>query len=203
MTADKHFKRKVRERSRRTGESYTAALRHLRRDILREPAMHSDPTNQGDPVQWQRVEKPDFGYAAHVPDDWEEYPPNLKNSPLETARFAGPADRRHSVIVFRGMPRPGLSAAERAERAQASLEAAGFGDFEITEAEVVGQPGARLDCVKRDAGRIWAVREYFVGRDDSHFALGCGSSVPDEDDALFTQIAERFEFLSSLGDLGS
>ena len=45
----------------------------------------------------------------------------------------------------------------------------------------------------------WAVREYFVGRDDSHFVLGCGSSVPDEDDALFTQIAERFEFLGSLG----
>jgi hypothetical protein len=193
MTADKHFKRKVRERSRRTGESYTAALRHLRRDI-REPAM------QHHPVQWQRVEKPDFGYAAQVPHDWEEYPPKLKNSPFETARFADPADRRHSVIVFRGMPRPGLSAAERAERVQASLEAAGFGDFEITEAEVAGQPGARLDCVKCDAGRTWAVREYFVGRDDSHFVLGCGSSVPDEDDALFTQIAERFEFLSGLGN---
>ena len=161
MTADKHFKRKVRERSRRTGESYTAALRHLRRDTLREPVMRSDPTNQGDPVHWQRVEKPDFGYAAHVPPDWEEYPPDLKNSLFEAARFADPADRRHGVIVFRGMPRPGLSAAERAEWAQASLEAAGFGDFEITEAEVAGQPGARLDCVKRDAGRTWAVREYF------------------------------------------
>lgn len=67
MTADKHFKRKVRERSRRTGESYTAALRHLRRDI-RESAM------QHHPVQWQRVEKSDFGYAAQVPHDWEERP---------------------------------------------------------------------------------------------------------------------------------
>jgi hypothetical protein len=28
-----------------------------------------------------------------------------------------------------------------------------------------------------------------------HFVLGCGSSVPDEDDALFAQMAERFEFL--------
>jgi len=34
-----------------------------------------------------------------------------------------------------------------------------------------------------------------VGRDDSLFVLGCGSSVPDEDDALFTQMAERFELL--------
>ena len=38
--------------------------------------------------------------------------------------------------------------------------------------------------------------------DDSHFVIGCGSSVPDEDDALFTQIAERFEFLSGLGSPG-
>lgn len=189
MTADKHFKRKVRERARRTGESYTAALRHLRHDPPEEPAM------QHDPIQWQRVEKPDFGYAAHVPHDWQEYPPDLKNSPFETARFADPADRRHSVIVFRLMPRPGLSAAERAERVQASLAAAGFGDFEISEAEVAGRPGTQLDCVKRDAGRIWAVRQYFADRDDSHFVLGCGSSVPEEDDALFAQMAERFEVL--------
>jgi hypothetical protein len=199
MTANKHFKRKVRERARRTGESYTAALRHLRHDNAREYLMQSDPVQgdpvQGDPTQWQRVEKPDFGYAAHVPHGWEEYPPNLKNSPFETARFGDPGDRRHSVIVFRHMPRPGLSPAEHAERVQASLEATGFGDFEITEAEVAGQPGARLDCAKHDAGRTWAVREYFVGRDDAYFVLGCGSAVPDEDDALFTQIAERFEIL--------
>ena len=30
MTAGKNFKRRVRERARRTGESYTAALRHFR-----------------------------------------------------------------------------------------------------------------------------------------------------------------------------
>jgi hypothetical protein len=149
------------------------------------------------PTQWQRVEKPDFGYAVHVPHGWEEYPPNLKNSPIETARFADPRDRRHSVIVFRTMPRPGLSAAEHAERAQASLEASGFGDFEISEAEVSGQPSARLDCAKHDAGRTWAVREYFVGHDDTCFVLGCGSAVPDEDHALFTQIAERFEILGA------
>jgi hypothetical protein len=54
---------------------------------------------------------------------------------------------------------------------------------------------ARLDCAKHDAGRTWAVREYFAGRDDAYFVLGCGSAVPDEGDALFTQIAERFEIL--------
>jgi hypothetical protein len=147
-------------------------------------------------MQWQRVEKPDFGYAAHVPQGWEELPADLTNSPLETARFAHPSDRRHSLIVFRGLPRPGLSAVQVAERAQGALERAGFGDFQITEVDVAGLAGARLDCAKHDTGRTWAVREFFAVRDDVHFVLGCGSSVPDEDDPLFTQMAERFEILS-------
>jgi len=185
MTANKHFKRHVRERARRTEESYTAALRHLRRNDAREQHM-----------QWQRVEKPDFGYAAHVPQDWEELPADLTNSPLETARFAHPRDRRYSVIVFRGLPSPGLSAVRVAERALGALERAGFGDFQITEAEVAGLAGARLDCAKHVAGRTWAVREFFAIHDDVRFVLGCGSSVPDEDEPLFTQMAERFEILS-------
>lgn len=184
MTANKRFKRRVRERARRTGESYTAALRHLRRSDAQEHLM-----------QWQRIEKPGFGYAVHVPQGWDEHPPDLKNSPLETARFTDPADRRHGLIVFRGMPQSGQTAAQIAERTQGPLEATGFGEFQITEAQVAGRPGARLDCAKHDAGRIWALREYFVIRDDIRFVLGCGSSVPEEDDSLFTAMAERFEIL--------
>ncbi|MFC7640329.1 hypothetical protein ACFQX6_04335 [Streptosporangium lutulentum] len=47
MTANKHFKHRVRERARRTGESYTAALRHLRRIDAQEHVVH-----------WQRIENP-------------------------------------------------------------------------------------------------------------------------------------------------
>ncbi|WP_345367114.1 hypothetical protein [Actinoallomurus liliacearum] len=90
MTANKHFKRRVRERARRTGESYTAALRHLRRSEAKEHA-----------VQWQRIEKPDFGYVVHVPHDWQEREPNLANSPWETARFVDPQDRRHVLPGMR------------------------------------------------------------------------------------------------------
>jgi hypothetical protein len=206
MTANKHFKRRVRERARRTGESYTTALRHLRRKHAREYLM-----------RWQRIEKSDFGYAVQVPAGWDERAPDLENSPLETARFANPADRRHSVIVFRGPLPPGAGAAPGssagaaagqgsagqgsaavrvAERTQAVLAAAGFGDFEITGTEVGGQAGARLDCARPGTERTWTVREYFVVRDGVRFVLGCGSYAPDEADALFAAIAERFEILS-------
>jgi hypothetical protein len=185
MTANRHFKRRVRERARRTGESYTAALRHLRR-VAEEHAM-----------EWQRIEKDQYGYAIHVPQDWTEREPDLKNSPWETARFGNPADRRHALIVFRRLTSPGLSTADVAERALTSLESAGFADFRITETRVADRPGVRLDCAKHDAGRVWAVREYFVGHGDVHFCLGCGSSVPEEDEPLFDAMAERFEVLSS------
>ncbi|SNS09183.1 hypothetical protein SAMN05216276_100416 [Streptosporangium subroseum] len=147
-------------------------------------------------MQWQRIEKPDFGYAVHVPQSWDERPPNLKNSPWETARFGDPTDRRHTVIVFRARTLPGWTAAEVAEEVQTSLRAAGFDDFRITDAQVSGRTGARLDCAKYDTGRVWAVRHYFVVHDDVRFTLGCGSFIPEEDDPLFAAMAERFEILN-------
>ncbi|MEV5573032.1 hypothetical protein AB0L06_23560 [Spirillospora sp. NPDC052269] len=186
MTANKNFKRRVRARARRTGESYTAALRHLRHEDAEErPMQHT----------WRRVAKPEFGYALQIPDGWDERPPNLRNSPIETARFVDPTDRRHSVIVFRAMPQPGATALDAAERVRPVLAASGFDDFQITPAEVAGRPGARLDCAKHDAGRTWTVREYFVVEGETPFALGCGTFTPEADDPLFTTLATHFELL--------
>ncbi|MFC7640328.1 hypothetical protein ACFQX6_04330 [Streptosporangium lutulentum] len=116
---------------------------------------------------------------------------------METARFGDPADRQHNLTVFRGLPRPRWTAAEVAEEVQAVLEAAGFRDFHIADARIAERTGTRLDCAKHDAGRVWAVRQYFVVHDDVRFTLGCGSFIPEEDDLLFTGMAERFEILNS------
>ena len=186
MTANKHFKRRVRERARRTGESYTAALRHLRSSdhLPEEPAM-----------QWQRVEKSNFGYAVQVPQGWVEREVDLRNSPWETARFVDPSDRRHSVIVFRNPVGPQRAALDMAERAQTSLAANGFADLAITETEWAGRPGVRLDCAKHDVGRVWSVTEYFAVNDGIGFCLGCGSAAPADDEPLFTEMARTFEIL--------
>lgn len=146
-------------------------------------------------MQWQRVEKPDFGYAVVVPQGWDERPPNLKNSPWETARFGDVNDRRHSVIVFRQPVQPGREVMEVAEQVQPALARSGFTDFEITAATMAGGPAALLRCARHDAGRVWAVREYLHVRENVTFCLGCGTSVPDEDDEMFADMAERFELL--------
>ncbi|WP_236796455.1 hypothetical protein [Amycolatopsis sp. GM8] len=146
-------------------------------------------------MQWQRVEKPDFGYAVRIPRGWDERPPNLKNSPWETARFGDVPDRRHSVIVFRQPVKPDRDVMELAELVQPSLARSGFTDFEIASATMAGRPAALLRCAKHDAGRTWAVREYLSVRDGVSFCLGCGTSVPDEDEELFASMAEGFELL--------
>ncbi|MCO6009068.1 hypothetical protein NE236_29250 [Actinoallomurus purpureus] len=91
--------------------------------------------------------------------------------------------------------RPGRSAAEIAEGAQHSLAGIGFVDFQIDDATVADRAGARLGCARHDADRTWTVREYFIVQDGVGFCLGCGSSVPDEDDPLFGAMAERLELL--------
>ncbi|GLY82686.1 hypothetical protein [Actinoallomurus iriomotensis] len=104
-------------------------------------------------------------------------------------------DRRHSLIVFRAANRRTGRPGDIAAGARTSLESSGFTDFRITDARVGGREGALLECALHDAGRVWAVREYFVAVDGVHFCLGLGSSVPEEDAALFGEIAARFEIL--------
>jgi hypothetical protein len=108
--------------------------------------------------------------------------------------FSGQAlIHRPTFIVFRGPTKPGREPDELADAVRTSLGNSGFTDFESTGVQVAGRLGARLDCARHDAGRVWAVREYFVVEDGVFFCLGCGSAVPEEDEALFTAMAERFE----------
>jgi hypothetical protein len=188
MTANRNLKRHVRARMARTGESYTAALRHLRR-----MPTEGSPMPEPSETVWRQVAKPEFGFAVWVPEHWEERAPNLRNSPWETARFTEPGDRRHTVIVFRNPVFRPRTAREHAEAIKESLTGAGFVDFEIAEVPVAGRSGARVDCARHDAGRVWAVREYLVPTDEAVFCLGLGSAIPEDDLALFDELAARFE----------
>jgi len=146
-------------------------------------------------MEWQRFEKPDYGYTIDLPRRWIEQPPDLKNSPLETARFVDPEDRRHSVSVFRSMPAPETTAERLAERAQSALERHSWTEFTVAADTIGSEPGLRLNTVKRDAGRVMALRQYFVARGDVGLILAANTVAAEEDDALLTEISERFGVL--------
>lgn len=203
MTANKHLKRRVRERARRTGESYTAALRNLRQPTTQERTMDQHFSAADPGVDWHRFEVPEFGYAIDVPTDWQRREPDLRNSPWETARFGDPGDRRHVVIVFRSPAAPGKDATGVAERVQTSLAASLFTDFAIRQVPFAGRPGARLDCARHDAGRVWAVTQFLAVEGTSAFCLALGTIQKQEDETLFVAVADRFELLPDPDPRGS
>ncbi|MCA1693994.1 MAG: hypothetical protein LC749_04250, partial [Actinobacteria bacterium] len=187
MTQNKDFKRLVRERTLKTGESYAAAFHQLRST--------TDAGPPDDPIVWRRIERAEYGYAIQIPEGWDEFPPNLRNSPWEVARYGEKGDRRRGVVVFRNPEKPGFDARDVAEAARERLEAFGFGNFSLQDTMLGDMPAARLDFDRRDAGRIWAVRQYFVALEAVYLNFSPGTSTPEDDGALFDAMAERFEVL--------
>lgn len=190
------------------GEETTVGRTVPRSDERRSIALASLPRarsaasrprgQKGGPVSaggWRRIEKREYGYAVGVPVDWEERPPNLKNSPWETARFVDPAEPRHHCGVFRVPNRPGTGLAEVAEEAKAVLADEGFEEFEQREISIAGRPGVELRFARRDGGGIWTAREHFVVEGTIAFCLAIGTTMPDEDAELIATIAQGFELL--------
>ena len=183
MTAHKHRKALVRQRAGRTGESYTAALQHLRTHQV-EDAMET--------TTWRRIDKPDFGYAFSVPEGWVETPPNLKNSPWWEVRFADPEDRRRDCVVFRQPVIAGQTAADVVANVRTHLKGYGFGAFVVENVSVASRQGVCLDFAKSDAGRTWSCQEYFVVNGDTCFCVGFGTSTLTEDRPLIEAIVGSF-----------
>lgn len=185
MTAGKRFKRLVRARSSRTGESYSAALRHFR------PLIAEDEIMPG--FDLRRIEKPHLGFAVHIPEDWREEPPNLSNSPHEVARFYRRGEITRGIIVFRD-PRPrNMSPADvRAETRQV-LDSAGYRSFVSGDCMVAGRKGARLDFAGPLNMPPWTTREYFVHFESVAFCFALGTTLAEGDAGLFDAIASGLE----------
>lgn len=192
MTANRNLKRLVRARARETGESYTAALWHFKQA---SSGGRQDPCAAG----LRRVEKPAYGFTLHVPDNWREAPPDLRNSPWEVARFAGPGAGAPSCIVVRNPSVPGLGARAAAQDPRHLLEAAGYQNFRLAHVRIGGQPGARLEYDGPASGGVCAVRHYFVVADAATFGVRLASSAPAQDARLLDAVVEGFEFMGDLG----
>lgn len=190
MTTDKDFKRLVRIRSDRTGESYSDARRRLlERRGLTMPI----------PVL-RRVERPEHGFTIEVPQDWPDEPPDLSNSPSEVARFRlHDGDAWHLVLVFRRTDDTEPQVWLAANAARGRLKRSGFTHMNLAECEWGGGDGVRIDCQREFAGPggLWTVREYFAVASGVVYVLGVGTNRPLDDGPLFDEIASRFELLAS------
>jgi hypothetical protein len=188
LTTARDFKRLVRLRSVRTGESYSAARRHLleRRGLTMPiPAL-------------RRVEKPEHGFSIEVPQDWPEEPPDLSNRPYEVNRFRlHDGDAWHLALVFRRTDHAEPQVWLAANAARGRLKRSGFAHMSLAECEWGGGDGVRIDCQREFAGPggLWTVREYLAVAGGVVYVLGVGSNQPLDDGPLFDEIARRFALI--------
>ena len=193
MTANRDLKRLVRARTKKTGESYTAALQHLRRGAAeKRSAPHQPPT-------LRRVEKAEFGYAVHIPDDWTEVRPDLFNSEWEVGHFMSPGPRYRSCRVFR-TPQEQQSDLTMVARSDAvELARSGYGNFRHAAIRLAGRRAAWLafDRATPD-GRVWSCRYHYVAAAGMRFCLALGTWAIDEDGPLQATLAARFELIGAL-----
>jgi hypothetical protein len=190
MTARKSFKRLVRERAARTGESYTAALRHFR-----ESSAENDPMEK---TGFRRVAKTDLGFALHVPDDWKEQPPNPA-SPLEVAHFSfGQGSLTGVCLVLWSSTRTGFTPRAQVESMIPQLESQGFREFVLSDVSIASRSAVRMDCERRRDGKVWSVRGYLVFAEQGFLSLALATHDLDRDRQLFDRIADGFELLERL-----
>ena len=91
MTRNRRLKRRVRARIAKTGESYTTAMRHLRKHSPEEIRMADNA--------FQTIINHDFGFSLRIPSGWRDVGPDIYNSVYEVARYLRHAPRIHDGIV--------------------------------------------------------------------------------------------------------
>jgi hypothetical protein len=188
LTSEKDFKHLVRLRAAKTGESYALARNRLLYRAHGGAGMEL--------IELRRIEKADLGFAIHVPDDWQEFPPQLTNSPFEVARFHYRDGGRHVCLVFRHPGSTGLDPHVPAEEERGILERKSFEHFSFEDLEISGRSAVRMDFDRADLPiGMWWAREYFVVARNLVYILGLGSTDIADDQAVFDEMAKRFEVL--------
>ncbi|MFT7091118.1 MAG: ATP-dependent Clp protease adapter protein ClpS [Sulfitobacter sp.] len=192
MTRDRRFKKRVRARIARTGESYTVAYQVLRQQTSEDKSMTQQKT--------QTINNHDFGYTIEVPSTWRDLGPDIYNSAFEVARYLRNAPIIHDGIVniFWGLPAESRQSAANSgdpdvfDLNKDCLEKEGIAAT-VTEVMLGGRPATRLDHAYR-FGDIahWASRSYFMEVRGAVICLNMGTSDVLKDSPVFDWIAESF-----------
>jgi len=156
VTVDKHFKRLVRARAARSGESYTAALWHFRRQA---EALTMSPT--------PRATLADLGFSITIPDGWRRTTHSIWSASRPAMHCqASSGDGWHAeyelVCARQGHLRVSPQAA--AEEVRRELSKA-YAKFEYADTALDGRPATRLDCTE-PFGAPEYIRQYCVEHND-------------------------------------
>lgn len=202
MTQNRRFKKRVRARIAKTGESYAAACRHLRRSNQEDANMAEN--------EFQTIINHDFGYRLAIPVGWRDVGPHIYNSVFEIARYLRNEPRIADGIVNLFWDLPGASSRQLAESGdcavfdlnRACLEKEGVTDISISEVTIGNRPATRLDHAYR-LGDIdnWASRSYFMAVRNTFICLNMGTSSIEANSMLYDDIAASFHVVDEVASV--
>lgn len=184
MTEGKRFKRLVRARARKTGESYTTALRHFR---VRRPEDDDMPQ-----IEWKKIARPDFGFSLSVLDDWEEE--LTLTGGLEAVRFADSSGKwRCTVLSWPALP--GRDARSLAAQQLSAVEAGGSRtNSDTVDLSVAGRPAVRQSWDYVDGDERYSECNVVILAEWGGYTLALRSPI-DADTGVFDEIVARFELV--------
>ncbi|MEM7366412.1 MAG: ATP-dependent Clp protease adaptor ClpS [Pseudomonadota bacterium] len=192
MTHDRRFKKRVRARIAKTGESYTTAFRHLRT---------SEESRMTEINELKPLVEHDFGYSLLIPSSWRSYAADIYNSPLEVARYMrdGPDVAPGIVNVFWNTPgeSPRAIAEKQKEYLEnAEIEGQTFKEFAVDDMKIDGRAVTRLYS-RSKLGTIenWVSRSHFMAVRGVHICLNMATPNDEADATLYERIAESFSVI--------
>ncbi|MDE0659998.1 MAG: hypothetical protein OXI79_10165 [Gammaproteobacteria bacterium] len=186
MTVDKHFKRLVRARAARTGESYTAARWRLRRAA-------ANPSK----ATTKRVKLADLGLSVAIPEAWHRVTHSMWGQSYPALHYEVTKDGSRLADLELNSQRlgsvrdPARAAAEAVERARSDPSAR----FEYTDTMLGGTPAIRLDPANNRQPQA-SERHYCLAHNDHLFILRFTTTDRRACDPVFDQMAASIE----LGD---
>lgn len=186
MTVDKHFKRLVRARAARTGESYTAARWRLRREAASSSA-----------AETRRIRLADLGFSVAMPEPWHRvthsmwgasYPALHYQVSKGDSRLADCELNSQRLGSVRDASRAAAEAVER-ERSDPSVR------FKYTDTILGGKPAIRLDPTNARDPQA-SERHYCLKHHDHLLMLRFGTTDRSTFEPVFDSMAASIE----LGD---
>lgn len=183
MTVDKHFKRLVRARAARTGESYTAARWRLRRETASSSASKTT-----------RIKSADLGFSVAIPEPWqrvthsmwgESYPALHYQVSQGDSRIADCELNSQRLGSVRDASRAAAEAVER-ERSDPSVR------FKYTDTILGGKPAIRLDPTNTRAPQA-SERRYCLKHNDHLLMLRFGTTDRTTFEPVFDSMAASIE----------
>ena len=185
MTVDKHFKRLVRARAARTGESYTAALWHLRRQTSASPSPNA-----------RRVRLADLGFSLAIPDPWQRVVHSMWGARFPAMHYEFAKDDLRLADCEVNSQRLGSvrdsvrAAAEAIERERPDPSAR----FEYTDTSLGDRPAIRLDHANNRHPQA-SERHYCLKHNDHLLTLRFTTTDREACDPVFDEMAASIELV--------